>query len=119
MHFLLSKIREYPWLTFPRPRGHGRVSGAVIARNMYGSASETIIATTMSAPPTTCCGVIDSFSHTTLRMAASTGSMLNSTADSVGPSCVWAVACPQNAKTVEPSARYSVAPATEIGRAHV
>src|SRR5208283_3699663 len=92
--------------------GYGLVSGTVIARNMYGNASETIMATTMSAPPSNCLGVIVSFSQNTLRKAANTGSRLNSTADSVGPSRVWAAACPQNANTVENRARYSVAPTT-------
>src|ERR1022692_451610 len=83
-----------------------------MARNMYGSASATIMATTISAPPTAWRGDIASFSQTTLSTATTTGSRLNSTADSVGPSRVCAVACPQKAKTVDPSARKSAAPAT-------
>src|ERR1019366_1559679 len=91
---------------------YGLVSGTVMARNIYGSASATIMAITMSAPPSAWRGDIGSLSQTTLSTAATTGSRLNSTADSVGPSRVWAVAWPQKAKTVDPSARKSAAPAT-------
>ncbi len=56
-----------------------------MARNIYGSASATIMATTISAPPTAWRADMDSFSQTTLSTAATTGSRLNSTAASVGP----------------------------------
>ena len=79
-------------------------------RNMYGSASETIMATTISVPPKACCADIGSLSHTTLRIAAVTGSMQNNTAASAGPSWVCARDCPQKANTVEPRARYTIGP---------